>query len=204
MASHADPDANAAMPVRETPSHRNRRTAHSACSSPHRPCGLVFPARRARALWRLTQWNDIGLRLRKALPDNLNLRLHTVEDRRVFTENLSSRQAQLQFGAVVGAWILRKKKKARLRALCRKPISMPGRKLNTGNVLWRDASHIQHNGAEATRLSQQVRTSHTLLNGVVWFGSFRRPHHLRDRRQTGLRALLLWPLPMLRFGAARG
>jgi hypothetical protein len=78
--------------------------------------------------------------------------LHPVEDGRVLVDHFRGRQTQLQLGAAFGAWILRKKKNAGLRALRRKPIPMPSRKLNTGNVLRRDASHIQHDGAEAARL----------------------------------------------------
>src|SRR5579862_7916175 len=107
-------------------------------------------------------------------------------------------QTQWQLRAALRTGILRNKKDARLCTLRGKPVTMPGRKLDAGNVLGSDAPHVEHDGAEATSLQQQIGAAYALLNGVVLPGSLRGAHCLRNGRQAGLRTFLLRARPMLR------
>jgi hypothetical protein len=48
--------------------------------------------------------------------------------------------------------MLRKHKDAGLSTLGGKPVPMPSRKLNTGNILRRNAPHVEHNRTETASL----------------------------------------------------
>src|SRR5579871_2413243 len=110
-------------------------------------------------------------------------------------------QTQLQLRAALRTGILRNKKDARLCTLRGKPVTMPSRKLDAGNVLGSDAPHVEHDGAEATSLQKQIGAAYALLNGVVLSGPLRSTHYLRNWRQARLRAFLLRARPMLRLCA---
>jgi hypothetical protein len=118
--------------------------------------------------------------LNKTLPDNFGMWLHPVEDGRIL-DFLFSREAELQLRAALRAGMLCEKDNASLGALRCKPITVPGGQFNTRNIPGRDASQVEHNGAKAACLHQQVGTSYALLDHVVLPGSSRDAFRVGDR-----------------------
>ena len=74
---------------------------------------------------------------------------------------------QLQFRSALRARILRQQEEARLHLLRRYAITMPGGQLDPRQMLRSDACEVEHDGAEAARLQQEVRAAQRTLDGVV-------------------------------------
>jgi len=79
-------------------------------------------------------------------------------------ERVASFETQDKTCAALRAGVLRQQDDARSAALRSSAVAEPRRQRYARDVLWRNASQIQHDCAESTRLQQQVGDTQCLLN----------------------------------------
>jgi hypothetical protein len=102
--------------------------------------------------------------LRKASALDLQAVFDSRKYRRFIIARCAWLESQQQLATALGARMLREEKENSLRALCRRAVSEPCSQWDLRGVLWGDARHVEHNGAEASSLQKQICDTESLLN----------------------------------------
>jgi hypothetical protein len=140
-----------------TPLHRGRRTVRWAWSSATCPYGAALPTRDTHTLRRLSQRDDVARSFRKTSTNNFDVGLDTAEDRSFIADSIRRLKPQHQLCAALCAWMLCQEQDARLCSLGSRTIAIPRCQRHTRDSLRREASHVEHDRAEAAALQKQVR-----------------------------------------------